>query len=210
MNPMNQAARDGTVRAPHQDRTQAGISSARRLGEYAGRADAIVLAVPRGGVPVGVALAQTLGIAIDVVVAGPDAPQAAAEVRRRERLYRGSRPPLQLAGRRAILVDDGVATGATLLAAIEAARRLRPRTLTLALPVAAPATLATLAARVDHLACLATPAQWTSIAACYALFDRISDKEVQDLLAHAWHTGAPSPTQPNGETDHDADHGHRL
>jgi predicted phosphoribosyltransferase len=115
-----------------------------------------------------------------------------AELQRRERAYRSGRAPLDLAGRRAILVDDGVATGSTMLAAIDVARRLQPATLTLALPVAPPDTVALLAARVDRLLCLASPPQFSSVGQWYECFEQVSDEEVQEMLARAWHDpGAP-------------------
>ena len=179
------------------NRTEAGRLLAQRLGAYARHPDAIVLALPRGGVPVGFAIAQRLGIALDillvrklgmphheeyamgavgsggVLVLQPGVPglmgvtaedvdavaaRELAELQRRERTYRGGRAPLDLDSRSAILVDDGVATGATMLAAIEVARRLGPRTLALAIPVAPPDTVALLRPRVDELVCLSTPA----------------------------------------------------
>jgi len=211
------------------NRLEAGRLLARRLGAWARQSDAIVLALPRGGVPVGYAIAQRLGIALDILVvrklgmphheeyamgavgsggvrvlqpgvpglmgvtaAEVDAVAARelAELGRRERVYRGGRAPLDLTGRRAILVDDGVATGATMLAAIEVARRLAPRTLALAIPVAPPDTVAVLRPRVDELVCLSTPPQFRSVGQWYETFEQTSDEEVQDLLAGAWHDAA--------------------
>src|SRR5690242_20021096 len=147
------------------DRSQAGKLLARELREYTGRADAVVLALPRGGVPVAYAIAQRLAIELDILLVrklgmpgheefamgavgsggvrvlqpgvpglmGVSAEKVEAvtrreldELERRERAYRGARAPLALAGRIAILVDDGVATGSTMLAAIRVARRLGP------------------------------------------------------------------------------------
>src|SRR4051812_14726166 len=150
------------------DRAQAGELLARQLAAYAQRPDVVVLALPRGGVPVAFAIAQRLGVALDILVVRklgmprheeyamgavgsggvrvlqPGVPglmgvtaqdveavaaRELAELARRERAYRGARPPLTLAGRRAILVDDGVATGSTMLAAIQVARHLEPAAL---------------------------------------------------------------------------------
>jgi predicted phosphoribosyltransferase len=222
------------------DRTQAGELLAERLADHAGRADTLVLALPRGGVPVGAALARRLGVELDILVVrklgmphheefamgaigsggvrvlqpgvpglmGVSAEQVEAvaarelaELRRRERAYRGERAPLALAGRRAILVDDGVATGASMLAAIEVARRLQPRELLLAVPVAPPETVALLAARVDRLVCLSSPMRFRSVGQWYERFDQTSDEEVQELLAAAWRTGAaPDPDKRRSET----------
>jgi len=211
------------------DRSQAGELLAQRLAGHAGLAGALVLALPRGGVPVGAALARRLGVALDILLVRklgmPNQPEFAmgaigsggvrvlqpgvpglmgvtaaqveavaerelAELQRREQAYRGGRAPSMLAGRTAILVDDGVATGASMLAAIEVARRLQPRELILAIPVAPAGTLAQLAPRVERLVCLASPARFRSVGQCYEHFDQTSDREVQDLLAAAWHVQA--------------------
>lgn len=118
-----------------------------------------------------------------------------AELARREHAYRGKQPPLALAGRCAILVDDGVATGSTMLAAIQVARRLRPAALLLAIPVAPPETLRMLAPHVDRLICLSAPPRFRSVGEWYDSFDQTGDTEVQELLARAWH-GQAGPDQP--------------
>ena len=231
------------------NRTEAGRLLAKRLGEYARRPDAVVLALPRGGVPVGFAIAQRLGIALDILIVrklgmpgheefamgavgsgGVRVLQSGvpglmgvtahdvdlvtarelAELQRRERAYRGGRPPLDLAGRSVILVDDGVATGSTMLAAIEVARKLGPRTLVLAVPVAPPDTAASLAARVDDLVCLSTPPQFRSVGQGDDTFGQTSDEEVQDLLATAWHDEAAAGARPTGGAHHETNDRHRL
>lgn len=113
-----------------------------------------------------------------------------AELERRERAYRDDRPPLQLAGRTAILVDDGAATGASMLAAIAVARRLRPRALVLAIPVAPPDTLQALAPHVDELVCLLAPPRFRAVGQWYEHFEQTSDAQVQDLLEAAWNSHA--------------------
>jgi predicted phosphoribosyltransferase len=228
------------------DRAHAGQLLARELAAYARQADVTVLALPRGGVPVGFAIARRLGVALDILVVRklgmphheefamgavgsggvrvlqPGVPglmgvsaqeveavaaRELAELERRERIYRGARAPLALAGRRAILVDDGVATGSTMLAAIQVARRLRPARLVLAVPVAPPETVRRLAPHVDELVCLSAPPRFRSVGEWYDSFDQTSDGEVQDLLATAWHGQAahinPRSKGPNHETDHD-------
>jgi putative phosphoribosyl transferase len=194
-----------------------------------------VLALPRGGVPVGFAIAQRLGIELDILLVrklgmpgheefamgavgsggvrvlqpgvpglmGVSAEQVEAvtqrelgELQRRERAYRGARPPLALAGRTAILVDDGVATGSTMLAAIRVARSLKPAKLVLAVPVAPPQTLAALEGEVDALVCLSAPPLFRSVGQWYDAFDQTSDEEVQDLLAAAWHARTADRQQP--------------
>jgi putative phosphoribosyl transferase len=238
------------------DRNQAGKLLARELRQYGQRADAIVLALPRGGVPLGFAIAQRLGIGLDILLVrklglpgheeyamgavgsggvrvlqpgvpglmGVSAEQVEAvtkreldELERRERAYRGARPPLALAGRIAILVDDGIATGSTMLAAIRVARRLGPAELVLAVPVAPPQTLAALEGEVDALVCLSAPPLFRSVGQWYDAFDQTSDEEVQDLLAAAWHTREAERQQPKEDTNHaktaDAKHdddGHRA
>jgi predicted phosphoribosyltransferase len=209
------------------NRTHAGELLARALRPYAGRADAVVLGLPRGGVPPAFAIAQRLGIELDILlvrklglpgheeyamgavgsggvrVLQPGVPgllgvtaaqveavtqHELAELERRERAYRGARAPLALAGRTAILVDDGVATGSTMLAAIRVARALSPAQLVLAVPVAPPQTLAALEDEVDVLVCLSAPPLFRAVGQWYDVFDQTSDEEVQDLLAAAWHT----------------------
>jgi predicted phosphoribosyltransferase len=223
------------------DRTHAGKLLARELKQYAGHADAVVLALPRGGVPVGYAIAQRLGIELDILLVrklgmpgheeyamgavgsggvrvlqpgvpglmGVNAAQVEAvtahelaELQRRERAYRGARAPLALAGRTAILVDDGVATGSTMLAAIRVARRLQPASLVLAVPVAPPQTLAALAGEVDALVCLSAPPLFRSVGQWYDAFGQTGDEEVQDLLAAAWHERAANHNQPIGGPNH--------
>jgi putative phosphoribosyl transferase len=216
---------------PFRDRRHVGDVLARRLRHHAQEADAIVLALPRGGVPVVYAVAKRLGIALDVLIVRklgmprhaecamgavgsggvrvlqPGVPglmgvsaqdvEAAtmrelAELTRREQAYRGSRPPLALGGRSVILVDDGVATGSTVRAGIEVMRRMRPRALALAVPVAPPGTARLLATLVDELVCLATPASFRSVGQWYDTFDQVDDAQVKALLAAAWHDAAPS------------------
>jgi len=228
------------------NRTQAGTLLAKRLARHAHSPDAIVLALPRGGVPVAFAIAQRLGIGLDILIVRklgmprheefamgavgsngvrvlqPGLPgligvtqqdidavtaRELAELERRERAYRGSRAPLALAGRCAILVDDGVATGSTMLAAIEVARRMRPRTLELAIPVAPPDTVDALRPHVDALVCLQAPSLFRSVGQWYEEFGQTSDEEVQNLLARAW---AAPPPQPTGESNDEAtDDGHQ-
>jgi predicted phosphoribosyltransferase len=223
------------------DRTQAGELLALALRPYHRRADAVVLALPRGGVPLGFAIAQRLGIELDILLVrklglpgqeeyamgavgsggvrvlqpgvpglmGVTAEQVEAvtrreleELERRERAYRGARPPLALAGRAAILVDDGIATGSTMLAAIRVARSLAPAELVLAVPVAPPQTLAALEGEVDALVCLSAPPLFRSVGQWYDAFDQTSDEEVKDLLAAAWHMREADRQQPMEDTHH--------
>ena len=97
-----------------------------------------------------------------------------------------------------------------MLAAIEVARGLGPRTLTLAVPVAPPETAAALAARVDELVCLSTPPHFRSVGQWYDAVEQTSDEEVQDLLATAWHDEAAAGGRPTGGANHERHDGHRL
>jgi predicted phosphoribosyltransferase len=109
-----------------------------------------------------------------------------AELRRRERLYRGDRPPLNLSGKTVILVDDGLATGSSMRAAVQAVRQHRPERVVVAVPVASPETCRTLAREVDEIVCATTPERFSSVGRWYLDFDQTSDAEVERLLARAW------------------------
>jgi putative phosphoribosyl transferase len=210
------------------NRTHAGQLLAQALSRYAGRADTLVLALPRGGVPVGFEVARALGAELDIMLVRklgmPGHPEFAmgavgaggvrvlvdgllesgrvsleqverasarelAELERRDRHYRAGRPPPLLAGRCVILVDDGIATGATLRAAIEVVRKHQPARLVAAAPVGAPETVATLARDVDDIVCLSTPIGFLAVSQWYRHFDQTGDAEVQSLLAQAWNWG---------------------
>ena len=218
------------------DRKHAGKLLARELSAYAHDARAIVLALPRGGVPVGYAVARQLGLPLDILVVrklglpGHEeyaigavgaggvcvlqedvvseygvAPEAIAaitsreldEVARRERQYRGGHAPLQLAGRTVLLVDDGLATGSTMRAAIEIAHKLGAARVVVAVPVGAPSTCAALEREVDELVCLSRPPFFTAVSRWYRDFGQTSDAEVQDLLAVAWHQRRGAPASMN-------------
>jgi putative phosphoribosyl transferase len=191
-----------------------------------------VLALPRGGVPVGYAVAKALGAELDVLlvrklglpgheeyamgavgsggvrVINPDLLESGIvspatieavtarelrEIERRDRLYRGGRPPPQLAGRTVIIVDDGIATGSTMQAAVALVRKQHPARVVVAVPVGAPDSLEALAPQVDELVCLMAPPYFQAVGQWYRHFDQTSDEEVQDLLARAWRE-QPSPT----------------
>ncbi len=203
------------------DRTEAGALLGASLSrpEYA---SAVVLGLPRGGVPVAAEVARTWGAELDVFVVRklgvPDQPELAfgavagggvrvlnpdvvatarvdaqtierltdearAEVTRRERAYRGARPRLPLNGRVVILVDDGIATGATVRAAIAAARAETPAAVVVAAPVAPARVVRELAAVADDVAVLIAAQRFRSVGSFYADFDQLSDAEVQAALA---------------------------
>jgi predicted phosphoribosyltransferase len=206
------------------DRREAGAFLASMLSEYAGRSDVIVLALPRGGVPVGYEVAAALRAPLDVFVVRklglPQYPELAmgaiatggvrilnrevmawhrpssrvieaitraeqAELERREAEYRGTRPPLSVAGKVAILVDDGLATGSTMRAAVEALRRLRPARVIVAAPVGARDSCEALRTAADEVVCALTPEPFSAVGLWYRDFAQTSDDEVRQLLALA-------------------------
>ncbi|MBX5492682.1 MAG: phosphoribosyltransferase [Chloroflexi bacterium] len=215
------------------DRRDAGRALAVRLAPYRQRPDVLVLALPRGGVPVGYEVARALDVPLDVfsvrklgvpgheelamgavasggvlvrnedVIAGlglSDSVVAAVaaretqELERRERLYRGGQPPRDVHGQTVILVDDGLATGATMRAAVEALRRRGAARIVVAVPVAPPETCAELRTEADEVICLVTPEPFFAVGLWYADFAQISDDEVRDLLAaSAREHAAPPP-----------------
>ena len=206
------------------DRAEAGRHLAELLRGYAGREDVIVLALPRGGVPVAYEVARALGVPLDVFMVrklgvprheelamgaiagggvlvldegliaslgigtGQVRQAIAAEAReleRRERVYRDGRAPPQLEGRTVILVDDGLATGATMRAAALAVREHRPARIVIAVPVAAAETCRELRGDADELVCAATPSPFGAVGLWYENFSQTSDEEVRELLARA-------------------------
>ncbi len=221
------------------NRAQAGKLLAKALGAYARQPDAIVLALPRGGVPVAYAVATALGLALDILLVRklglPQQPEYAIgaigsggvqvlqpgvpglmgvtqeqldamyarellEIERRERLYRGGRAPPELAGRTVLIVDDGIATGSTMLAALEVARRCGAGRVVAATPVAPPDACQALASAADELVCLLSPPRFHAVSQWYDSFDQTSEEEVQDLLAMAWRN--QEDRRPHGEPQH--------
>jgi len=209
---------------PFTDRAQAGRRLAARLEAYANRRDVLVLALPRGGVPVAAEVARALTAPLDVfvvrklgtpgqpelamgaiasggvrllnedVVRALHIPEAeiervaareAQELARRETLYRDGRPAPEVPGRTIILIDDGLATGATMRAAARALRRQGPARLVIAVPVAAPETCASLASEADEVICAETPEPFWAVGYWYQDFSQTTDQEVHDLLARA-------------------------
>jgi predicted phosphoribosyltransferase len=206
------------------DRAHAGRELATKLTAYAGRPDVLVLALPRGGVPVAEEVARRLGAPLDVYLVRklgvPGHPELAlgaiasggtrvlnesivrdlaipatlietltrreqAELERRERLYRGDRAFPDLAGRTVILIDDGLATGATMRAAVEALRARHPARLVVAVPVGAPETCAALESLADEVTCAVTPEPFHAVGLWYDDFDQTTDDEVRMLLDRA-------------------------
>ena len=219
------------IRVPlrYRDRREAGQVLADRLRHFAGRQDVIVLALPRGGVPVAFEVARRLGAALDVFMVRklglPGHPEfamgaiasggirtldddivryyripAAAveqiaraeqqELERRERAYRGARPPLALADRIVILVDDGLATGSTMRAAVIAVRRQLPSQIVVAVPVGARQACDALDQVADDIVCAMTPEPFRAVGLWYQNFEQTTDDDVRRLLAAA--AGEPS------------------
>ena len=206
------------------DRHEAGRVLAKHLQKYAGRPDVIVLALPRGGVPVGYEVATALRVSLDVFVVRklgvpgygelamgaiasggvrvlnedvvaqlPNAEEMLAavtaeetrELERREAEYRGNRPPPDLRGKTVILVDDGLATGATMRAAATALKQRGVAACVVGVPVASPETCAEFRHEVDEVVCAATPEPFYGVGQFYEDFSQTSDEEVRELLARA-------------------------
>jgi len=218
------------ITLPYQDRAEGGRVLGSQLGEYSDRPDVIVLALARGGVPVGFEVARALNAPLDVFVvrklgvpgheelamgAIASSPQDGGvlvlnqdavrglgipdevieavvrrerrELERRERLYRGDRPALEARGQTVILVDDGLATGSTMLAAVRALRQQGPARLVVGVPVASPDTCAEFQGEVDEIVCAATPRPFYAVGVWYENFSQTSDDEVRHLLARTAH-----------------------
>jgi putative phosphoribosyl transferase len=206
------------------NRTEAGRRLAQLLRKYTNREDAIVLGVPRGGVPVAFEVARALGLPLDVFVLrklgvpgheelafgavgsggvrvlDPDVIEGLGisdrdidrvtkaerkELERREREYRGGRPRLDANGKTVILVDDGIATGSSMRAAIRALRQMKPTRLVVATPVAPPSTCHRLRLDVDEVVCVETPEWFRGVGEFYDDFSQVSDEEVNELLDRA-------------------------
>ena len=219
------------------NRNEAGRLLAEKLTAYANRSDVLVLALPRGGVPVAYEVARCLGAPLDVflvrklgvpgyeelamgavatsgvrvlndqIVNGLGIPsyvidavaaQEQQELERRERLYRGSRPPPDVRGRTLILVDDGLATGATMRAAVMALRQLQPARIVVATPTASPEICEELRSEVDEVICAITPEPFLAVGHWYEDFSQTTDDEVRNLLARQ-DPGGAQPAQ--GTTD---------
>lgn len=214
------------------DRTDAGRRLAAALSRYAHRADVLVLALPRGGVPVAFEVARALDVPLDVFIVrklgipgheelamgaiasggvrlvdedivrqlriGEQDIEAVAkaeqtELERRERVYRGARPLPDVAGRTVILVDDGLATGATMRVAVAALRQEHPARIVVAVPVAPPETCDMLRREADEVVCAVTPEPFYAVGLWYEDFTQTKDEEVHELLERARHEVAPAP-----------------
>lgn len=214
-------------------REDAGRRLAERLAHHRGE-DGVVLALPRGGVPVAAEVARALDMPLDLLIVRkiglpwhPELAYAAVvdgdppevvlneevarvdplsdaeftrawgaevrEIERRRETYLGGRPPLDVRGRVAIVVDDGLATGTTARAALTGLRRRSPSRLVLAVPVAPQDTLDHLAPLVDEIVCLETPEPFRAIGLHYEDFHQLTDREVLAILAHSGMRSATTP-----------------
>lgn len=140
-------------------------------------------------------IVQSLQISADTIAAVER--QQLAELERRERLYRGNKPFPSLSGQTVLLIDDGLATGATMKAAIAAAQQQHPQRLVVAVPVAPPDTVAEIQALVDEVVCLQTPAFFQAVGLWYEHFPQTSDEEVLALLQAARRSDAPARPAPS-------------
>jgi putative phosphoribosyl transferase len=210
----------GSIR-PFANRREAGKELAGKLTAYRGRQDVVVLALPRGGLPVAFEIAEALDASLDIFVVRklgmpgrpefamgaiasggvrvlnedvvrwygiPDsqieavARQELAELQRREREYRQGRPLTDLRGRTVILVDDGLATGSTMRAAVQAVRVHKPARVVVAVPVGAPSTCDEFADITDETVCARMPEPLSAVGLWYRDFSQTTDEEVRTLL----------------------------
>ncbi|PAV13414.1 phosphoribosyl transferase [Methanosarcina spelaei] len=206
------------------DRVDAGKKLAKELSKYANRSDVLILALPRGGVPVAFEVAKELNVRMDVfivrklgvpgneelamgaissdnirvlnedVVRSFQIPERIInmvsenelkELERRERAYRGDRPKPEISGSTVILIDDGLATGATMRAAAAAIKTKNPAKIVVAVPTGARDTCELFVREVDEVICVATPEPFYGVGAWYGNFSQTTDEEVCELLDKA-------------------------
>jgi putative phosphoribosyl transferase len=206
---------------PFKDRRDAGKKLAQKLSAYAGRQNGLILALPRGGVPVAYEVALALNVPLDIFIVRklgvpgreelafgaiasrgirvlngdvvrmlsiPDevinfvVKRELQELRRREKLYRGDRPSTEVRDRTIILIDDGLATGASMRAAVAGLRAQRPARIVIAVPTAAPETCNAFRAEVDEVVCAITPELFYGVGRWYEDFSQVTDEEVRVLL----------------------------
>lgn len=207
-----------------QNRRDAGQKLSQKLSHYASRPDVIVLALPRGGVPVGYEVSRALHVPLDIFIVrklgipGQEelaigaiasggirvlnedilrmlplppkviervAQRELQELQRRERLYRGDRPPPDVRDRTVILVDDGLATGASMRAAVQALRAQNPKRIVVAVPTAAPEACEAFEKEVDEVVCAITPEPFLGVGRWYEDFSQTTDEGVRLFLEDA-------------------------
>ena len=223
------------------DRPEAGELLAEKLADFANRPDVLVLALPRGGVPVAAEVARELNAPLDVFVVRklglPGYPELAMgaiasggvralnrevieslnipadvidtvarneqrELARRERGYRAEFPPLEVRGKTVIIVDDGIATGSTMMAAVAALRRSDVARIVVAVPVIAPTTYLELRTAADEIAAVFVPAEFQGVGQWYEDFSQTSDDEVREVLAQNHRARAVPTNVPHGSESH--------
>ena len=212
--------------APFKDRRDAGRKLAQKLMTYTGQSNVVVLALPRGGVPVAYEVALALRVPLDIFIirklglpgreelalgaiasggirvlngdlirmlSVPEevinfvAKRELQELHRREKAYRKDRPPLEVRERAVILIDDGLATGASMRAAIEGLRAQQPARITVAVPTSAPDVCEALETEVDEIVCAVTPESFYGVGRWYEDFSQVTDAEVRILLEEENH-----------------------
>lgn len=209
---------------PFRDRRDAGKKLAQKLSAYAGRPDVLIVALPRGGVPVAYEVALALNASLDILIVRklglPGQEELAIgaiasggirilngdiirtlsipeevinfvvkreieELQRREKLYKGNRPSLDVRDHTVILVDDGLATGASMRAAVAGLRTQHPARIVVAVPAAAPEVCDAFRSEVDELVCAITPEPFYGVGRWYKDFSQVTDAEVRVLLEEA-------------------------
>jgi predicted phosphoribosyltransferase len=219
------------MRTQFRDRTEAGELLAEQLAAYANKPDVIVLALPRGGVPVGAQVAKKLNVPLDVFVVRklgvPGHPELAMgaiatggvrvfngdvvnllripdevinavtaeefrELQRRERSYRDDLPPPEVEGKTVIIVDDGIATGSTMFAAIAALRQSNASRIIVATPTIALTTYDYLRKHADEVVAVIVPEEFHGVGQWYEDFSQTTDEEVHQLLGETNHRAAPA------------------
>lgn len=179
------------------DRRSAGHVLAKHLAEYSGLDDAIVIGLPRGGVPVAYEVATSLGLPLDVYIVRMStnpvealADREIEDVCHREVYYRGDRAPLRVEGKSVILIDDGLENALTIRSAVHALKRRHAARVIVAIPVGHPAACRMVEKEADQLICLEQPVDGYSVAHWFDDFPPTSDYEVRELLEKA---AAPEP-----------------
>ena len=219
------------MKTPFFNRTEAGKFLAENLGAYVNRDDVIILALPRGGMPVAAEIAKRLNAPLDVfvvrklgvpyhpelamgaiasggvrvvnrdvvdalripdLVADAVAAQEQEELARRERLYRDDLPPPDVKAKTVVLVDDGIATGSTMLAAISALRQLDAARIVVAAPVIAGSTYYQMRRAADDVAAVVVPEKFYGVGQFYEDFSQTTDDEVRQLLSSARRRAVPA------------------
>jgi predicted phosphoribosyltransferase len=223
--PIKQSLKVGEM-TPFKDRRDAGRKLAQKLSAYASQPNMLILALPRGGMPVAYEVALALNVSLDIflvrklglpgreelaigaiasggvrilnsdiirMLSVPEevinfiARRELQELQRQERLHRGQRPSPEVRNRKVILIDDGLATGASMRAAVAGLRAQHPSRIVIAVPAAAAGTCDALRSEVDEVVCAITPEPFYGVSRWYEDFSQVTDEEVRTLLENANH-----------------------